>query len=94
MKLIKLECTCEACPTQYDGKLDDGRMIYVRYRWGYLSIRISKDETDDIFHAVRGEEIYGICIGNGLDGWMEYSDIIDHLEKAGIVFKEFQSIHE
>ncbi len=88
MKLINLKCTCGACPTQYEGKLENGKMIYIRYRWGYISIRISKDETNDIHDAVWGEEIYGENIGNGLDGYMSQSEIVDHIEKAGIVFKE------
>lgn len=30
--------TCGACPSQWEGELEDGRMLYIRYRWGYLSI--------------------------------------------------------
>jgi len=42
MKLIlkKLINTCTLCPSQWEGELDDGRLIYIRYRWGYLRVEL------------------------------------------------------
>lgn len=36
---IRLDCTCGACPEQYDMFIDDTQIGYIRYRWGYLACR-------------------------------------------------------
>jgi len=40
----QIECTCSACPTQYEGILDNGKMFYFRFRWGELSISESSTQ--------------------------------------------------
>lgn len=77
MKVVSLKQTCSACPTQYEGKLDDGRMIYVRYRWGYLSIRVSPAPTNNVMDAVEGEEVFGKGMGGDYDGFTLYKEIIE-----------------
>ena len=59
--------TCSACPAQWDGMLKDGRPIYVRYRWGYLSIRVGI-KGGGMDSAVCGKEILGVQHGDDLDG--------------------------
>ena len=73
----RLAQTCGACPSQWEGWLDDGRAIYVRYRWGYLSICISSEPTEDIYEAVRGEEIFGERLGGGWEGVLEVEELIE-----------------
>lgn len=53
--------TCYACPSQWECVTDDGRDIYIRYRWGNLNIYINAftDKEELIFHD---------SIGGGLDG--------------------------
>lgn len=77
LKVIELKQTCNACPSQWDGKTDDGRILYVRYRWGYLSVCLGQD-TGDEYDGVRGEEIYGESVGDALDGVMEERDMKFH----------------
>jgi len=79
-KLVKLVQTCFACPSQWEGKLDDGRMIYIRYRWGVLSISVSPEPTDDIMDAVGGEEIFGTIMGDGFDGYLEEAKLMPILK--------------
>lgn len=76
-KVIELEKTCEACPAQWEGQLEDGRMIYIRYRFGWLSIRVSKGVTSDIREAIRGEEILGVEHREELDGEMGFQTLVD-----------------
>lgn len=84
MKIINpIEKTCYGCPTQYQGKLADGRMFYVRYRWGYLSISVSEEKTDDVMDAVDGEEVLGEQLGDGLDGYLDDVVLPEYLKKAG-----------
>ena len=46
-RLIELDQTCGACPEQYEGKLADGRHIYLRHRhgWGHLSVGSTVDDA-------------------------------------------------
>ena len=67
MKVKNIKNTCGACPSQWEGNLDDGRMIYIRYRWGYLSIRVSNNPSNDVYDAVDGEEVFGKQVDEG--GW-------------------------
>ena len=72
----KLKQTCPACPSQWEATLDDGRMLYFRYRWGYLSIDVSKQPTDDVRNAIKGNEVFGRQINHGLHGILEQGDLI------------------
>lgn len=77
--VISLVQTCGACPSQWDGVLDDGRAIYVRYRWGWLSVRVStKEDAQEEFGAVRGEEIFGEQLGDNWDGVLTTTELINH----------------
>jgi hypothetical protein len=79
-------CTCGDCPSQWEVSLENGKMMYIRYRWGYLSVRISPDETKDIYDAVGGEEVYGNQLSDGLDGVLDYEDLRKELiENTNII---------
>ena len=56
----------------------DRRPVYVRYRHGYLSVRVGRVGRT-IEDAVRsGREIVGLIIGDDLDGFMTYQDLQRH----------------
>lgn len=67
--------TCSACPAQWEGTLDDGRMFYVRYRWGWLDIRVSPEKTQDVFEAVRGQSVLEQRLGDNRDGYLSLRDL-------------------
>lgn len=69
MRVVKIIRTCFACPSQWEGEFSNGDKLYIRYRWGYLSVR--RDSQD----AVNGEEIFGEQVGDGLDGVLRYEDL-------------------
>ena len=75
-KIILLEQTLWACPCQWEATLDDGRMIYVRYRWGYLTANVSKTPTTDIKEAVVGPTILRIQLGDEYDGEIDWEDVL------------------
>jgi hypothetical protein len=77
MKIADLTQTCSACPSQWEFTTDGDRNAYVRYRWGYLSVRISKEPGGD---AVRGIEILGRQIGDEWDGVLDWS-VVEKLIK-------------
>tara|TARA_Y100000310_G_scaffold341076_2_gene439006 strand:+ start:1808 stop:2092 length:285 start_codon:yes stop_codon:yes gene_type:complete len=77
LECIKIKKTCEALPAQWEGELSDGRMIYVRYRWGGLTVSVSRDKTNDIGEAVGGPEMMFKQLDP--DGWcgeMGYEELI------------------
>ena len=71
-KVIKIIKTCEGCPAQWEGRTDDNRGVYVRYRWGNLTVSVSTDEAD----AVSGPNIYVQKVGeSGWEGEMSYEEL-------------------
>ena len=73
MKVISIEQTCGACPSQWEGITDDNRRVYVRYRWGNLSVRVGEIDDMQEFAAVRGNEVFALAHG---DGFLEYSELV------------------
>ena len=73
--------TCNACPSQWEGHLSNGKMIYIRYRWGTLTADISKNATDDIYDAIgeSSDEIFYKKIGDEFDGTMGTTEMLKHL---------------
>ena len=70
MRIIELEQTCYACPSQWEGKTLSGQDVYIRYRWGYLSISIDE------------KAIYGEQIGDewsGVLAWRRVEEILNSL---------------
>jgi len=82
VNVIKITQTCLACPSQWEGVTDDGKMIYIRYRYGGLSVRISQQATKDIFDAVSGKEIIGVDIGDEYDGYISYDEMKDRVKSV------------
>jgi len=78
----KIQKTCDCCPSQWEITLKDGKMVYVRYRWGHLTIRISKDKTNKIEDAINGIIIYHKQLGNGFDGYMKTRVMKRYLKAA------------
>ena len=74
--------TSDSCPSQWEVKLMDGRMLYARYRWGVLSIKVSPKKTDDIMDVLNGREIIGEKLGAGFDGYLDDNTMKQYLRTA------------
>ena len=84
MKVKSLHCTGSACPTEYEGHLEDGRMFYFRYRWGRAKLTISKTPTLDVMQVLTdGETLYAELIGDEFDGQPELQEVEKILTQAG-----------
>ena len=68
MLIEKLVQTCTACPAQWEFYTTGGRKVYVRYRFGNLTVRISKEATDDVFKCFDGDLLIDEDIGGEWDG--------------------------
>lgn len=75
LELATLTRTCLACPSQWEGTLDDGRAIYVRYRHGELSVGIGGDIDDAVRNGMSDQALYAADIGDGLDGFMDVEEL-------------------
>ena len=64
-----------AAPSQWEGWTSDNRQIYIRYRWGILSINIGEVGDKAEMAAVDGEEIFTCNVGGQYDGLMNYATL-------------------
>jgi hypothetical protein len=76
MRLVELTQTCYACPSQWEGKLEDGRFVYVRYRWGCLQVGIE----DSLTEAIRHTEYLDYEGPDGLHGLMSTEKMLEITE--------------
>lgn len=53
--------------------------MYVRYRWGYLSVRVGPP-GGDASSAVGGVEVHGEQIGDEFDGFIEWKRVRDRIK--------------
>lgn len=81
MKVIKLEQTTTACPTQFEGQLENGHYIYIRYRGGFLLAGSAKSEIDfwGNKNFVLRYNIFNKSIGDQFDGWIKLDEIAQHI---------------
>lgn len=82
MRLQALKMTCMACPSQWHGITTDNRYVYVRYRWGTLSVGLGNTHDEAIQNHGNFLLTY---IGDGLDGTMDTAEMLRHtkLEYTG-----------
>jgi len=73
--------TCGACPSQWEGRLDDGRYLYVRYRFGTLRCSVGPTLDDAIFSDAM-ETVYIEQAGDDLDGFMTYEDLRERVAEV------------
>ena len=64
--------TCSSCPSQWEGQTRDGRFVYVRYRWGTLSIGIGASREESINHS---GNLLDKELGDHLDGVLEFEQL-------------------
>jgi hypothetical protein len=74
--------TCSACPSQWEGKTDDDRNVYIRYRWGRLTVQFGIGEGGK---GVNGEYVLKDELGGNLDGSLEESDLINILMDKDLI---------
>ncbi len=82
MSLItQIRRTCIACPSQWEGKLNNGNHIYIRYRWGDFTI----GEGKTINEAVNNQLIH-VPYGDSLDGFMCNKTMVELIHETDYKF--------
>jgi hypothetical protein len=82
IQLKTLKQTCMACPSQWEAETEEGSPIYIRYRWGYLSVRVGKIGQEIVTDY---EEILGVQFGELLDGHLTTNNMINILRHNKII---------
>lgn len=79
LKVKALKQTSLACPSQWEGTLEDGRAIYIRYRHGELSVGLGTDITAAVRNSSSDHPLFEDRLGDGLDGFMDLEELECHL---------------
>jgi hypothetical protein len=68
--VVELRETCSACPSQWEGRAEDGRWIYIRYRFGLLRVGVGDCLADAVAGAMLDK---GVVVewGGPHDGTMD-----------------------
>jgi hypothetical protein len=74
-KVVALEQTSSVAPAQWEGELDDGRVLYAHYRRGQLNVGIGKDKDDAIGNSFPEKSLLSKYLGGELDGAMDFEDL-------------------
>ncbi len=76
--VVTASMECPMCPTIVTGRTAEGVTVYVRYRWGNLSVRIDPREPAPNAGA-EGMWILALQLDpEGLDGWLSYEEVKQH----------------
>lgn len=85
LKVTEIAMTCSACPSQWEGRLEDGRHIYVRYRHGHLTLGAGPTFDDAVGAGFadneHGELLFSAQIGGEYDGVMSTEDMLRYLHE-------------
>jgi hypothetical protein len=79
LKVLTLTKTCLACPSQWEGTLDDGRVVYARFRHGHLGVGIGDTVKAAVDNAMSDQALYDAELSDGLDGFMDFEELKGHL---------------
>ena len=75
--------TCTACPSQWEGRLSDGRVFYARFRSSNFRVFVGKVPTEDWSSYDDLDLIYSEFIGDGWDGSMTTNELLNKLLDHG-----------
>lgn len=73
--------TCDACPSQWEAKTEDGRPVYIRYRCGHLTVRVGRSQDESVPYIISHyEPVFFGQIGGNFDGYLtdlEMRDLVN-----------------
>ena len=85
MKIKSIECTCEGHPSQWEGVTDKNEAIYIRYRWGRLSIYLSAPDGTIEDAIYDGEILYSEQISSDeYDGFIDLEEVLEIIKREGL----------
>lgn len=83
--VIKIEKTCEACPSQWTFRTMSGKYGYGRYRFGNLYITMA-DREEDLYSSY---PFFTAAFGDEMEGTLSTSRFVSALKLAGLEFESY-----
>ncbi len=74
LEIAELKMTGPRSPSQWEGSLSDNRAIYIRYRWGCLTVNLS-GAGGDVGDAIGLDPVFEKQIGHDLDGSITFLEV-------------------
>lgn len=82
MEVTDIIETCGGCPSSWTARtIKDNRPVYIRFRWGCLSITVGDPEDSDVDD--NSNIVYDEQISDGMDGiisWNKVEKILNKIE--------------
>jgi len=78
-RVVALKKTSPACPSQWEGSLEDRRTVYARYRHGELSVGVGDDLDAAVHNGWTDQALFAEYVGDALDGFMDFEELKAHL---------------
>jgi len=72
-KVERYECTGGGCPMAWEGATEDGTRFYIRYRHGWLTVRMHGSQT--VLEKDIGSGADGVMSDEEMFGWV--SGVLD-----------------
>lgn len=85
MKIKSLRCTCDACPSQWEGLTERNEALYIRYRWGRLIIQLSEPDGTINDAVNSGRILYQKQIGDDFNGVIDIEEVMEIMKKECII---------
>lgn len=79
-RVVELRLTCEGFPAQWEGKIDNGDYLYVRYRYGTLRASSARDEDIAVCGFNDCSHYVAIKYGDAFSGEMNTETMITLLK--------------
>ncbi len=77
--IVALTQTCLLMPSQWEGELDDGRSLYVRYRHGLLSVGVGEGAKDAWRNSAPESALCCKQIEDADEDMMSFKELRGHL---------------
>jgi hypothetical protein len=71
-----------AVPSQWEGTLEDGRALYIRYRFGRLTVGAGDGVDGAVRNSVTRSALHVEEIGDSLEGYMTTDEMKDALRQV------------
>lgn len=75
INVVSVIKTCESVPAQWEGRTDDDCAVYVRYRYGWLTIGVS-EPGGSIDDAIDAPDAFASHCGAEFDGQMSAEELM------------------
>ncbi len=79
----ELKRTCTACPTQYEGRTPFGNYVYIRYRWGTLTLGTGKTIDEAVRNTILQKDL-----NSQLDGFISFKELKTELSLHDIFIND------